>query len=134
MTKAKARSSVTVGTRMKDGTVFAGISPDTKKPMYIAPQDAPVTMSFNEAADYAESLEIGGKGGFRIPSKAELGVIYKNRRKGALKDTFNETGTRNATWYWSSETGFDDIACSQRFSDGGQSDVRVGKSSLRCVR
>jgi len=38
-----------VGDKMPDGTVLAGISPDTNKPMYATPADASLTMTFNEA-------------------------------------------------------------------------------------
>src|SRR5690349_10563178 len=36
------------GDRMADGTVYAGISPDTHQPMYTTPEDAPLTYTFNE--------------------------------------------------------------------------------------
>jgi hypothetical protein len=32
------------GDRMEDGAVYAGISPETGKPMYTTPADAPLTM------------------------------------------------------------------------------------------
>jgi hypothetical protein len=31
----------TIGDKMPDGTVFAGISPETNKPMYATPKNAP---------------------------------------------------------------------------------------------
>jgi hypothetical protein len=37
------------GDKMPDGTLFAGISPDSSKPMYTTPADASQTMTFNEA-------------------------------------------------------------------------------------
>lgn len=38
MTKESAKK---IGDVMKDGTIYAGISPDTGKEMYAAPVDAP---------------------------------------------------------------------------------------------
>src|SRR4051794_158598 len=41
------------GDKMPDGTIYAGISPDTGKPMFAASADAKLTMTFNEAKEYA---------------------------------------------------------------------------------
>ena len=87
----EATSAKKVGYMMKDGTIFAGISPHTKQPMYAAPADAPVKMDFITAAKYAKKLKIGGKKGFRVPTKKELQVLFDNRKEGALKGTFNLT-------------------------------------------
>src|SRR5713101_9753590 len=43
------RTEPRIGDRMVDGTVYAGISPDTNKPMYTTPNDAPLTHTFNQA-------------------------------------------------------------------------------------
>jgi hypothetical protein len=45
---------------MKDGTVYAGISPDTGQPMYATPADTPLTMTFSEAVGYADALDAHG--------------------------------------------------------------------------
>ncbi|HYW44393.1 MAG TPA: hypothetical protein VE959_16140 [Bryobacteraceae bacterium] len=34
-----------LGEKMPDGTVFAGISPETNQPMYATPADAPLNLS-----------------------------------------------------------------------------------------
>jgi len=60
--------------KMPDGTIYAGLSPDTGKKMYAMPADAPLTMSFNEAADYAAKLDAHGHRDWRVPTKAELKV------------------------------------------------------------
>src|SRR5665213_2712242 len=39
-----------IGDKMPDGTVYAGISPDTGKAMYARPEDESGSYSFNEAA------------------------------------------------------------------------------------
>ena len=133
--EAEAIANAQVGDKMADGTIFAGISPDTNQPMYAAPADAPLGMDFNAAAKYAEGLEVGGKKGFRIPTKAELNVLFQNREKGALKGTFNLTGSDTAGWYWSSTPYNVNYAYGQRFSDGGHDFYgRNSDSSVRCVR
>ncbi|MCE9506807.1 MAG: DUF1566 domain-containing protein [Alphaproteobacteria bacterium] len=138
MTEENAKQKI--GDRMEDGTIYAGISPDTNQPMYAAPVDASMSMDFNAAAKYAKDLDIGGKRDFRVPTKAELNVLYQNREKGALKGTFNLINClidRRAPtdYYWSSElTGYGD-ACVQRFCSGSQgiSDME-SVLSVRCVR
>jgi hypothetical protein len=64
-----------VGDKMPDGTVLAGISPDTNKPMYATPADASLTMTFNEAQIYAAQLDAHGYKDWCVPSKAELNVL-----------------------------------------------------------
>ena len=94
-------SAPEVGDRMPDGTIFAGISPDTNQPMYAAPADASLSLAFNAAVEYAAKLEVGGKKGFRLPTEKELGVLYKNKDKGALAGSFN-AGSGMSHFYWSS--------------------------------
>ncbi len=90
------------GDRMADGTIYAGISPDTHKAMYTTPADASLTMKWKKAMDYAAGLDAHGRHDWRVPTKAELNVLWENRDKGALKGTFNVTGSAPAGWYWSS--------------------------------
>ena len=133
-----------IGNRMPDGTIYAGISPDTKQPMYAAPADAPMSMDFNEAAEYAKGLEVGGKKDFRVPSLNELNVLFQSRDKGALKGTFNLTSS-SPELHWSSTSDNAYVAWYKRFSrDGGEGygdgfdqrgDLfRDNKLSVRCVR
>jgi len=44
-----AEAEPQVGDRMRDGTRYAGISPDTEKPMYTTSQDALPAMKWLEA-------------------------------------------------------------------------------------
>jgi len=120
---------------MEDGTIYAGVSPDTGKPMYATPADAPTTFTFKKAAKYAKNLDAHGHKDFRVPTKSELNVLYQNRDKGKLKGTFNETGSDPAGWYWSSSQTSNIKAWDQRFSVGCQYyHFRLISSSLRCVR
>jgi len=121
-----------IGSRMEDGTVYAGISPDTKQPMYVTPEDAPLTMKWQQAVDYAVGLDAYGHKDWHVPTKDELKVLFRNH---ADIGSFNETGSNTAGWYWSSTPAFGYAICGRRFSDGLRS---FGNKSLvlslRCVR
>ncbi|KAB2880565.1 MAG: DUF1566 domain-containing protein [Pseudorhodoplanes sp.] len=147
------------GDRMKDGTIYAGISPDTGSKMFVMPQGAPGavtpddtpaalrmfgtpkavmgTLRWDEAMSYAADLDAHGHKDWRLPTKAELHVLYRNRHTGALKGTFDEDGSYPAGWYWSS-TGVSlmpDSAQAERFSDGEQNwDWKSGRAAVRPVR
>jgi len=41
-----------IGDRMADGTIYAGTSPDTNKPMYVTPEDVPLTMEWKQAMEH----------------------------------------------------------------------------------
>jgi hypothetical protein len=125
-----------IGAVMPDGTIFAGISPDTSKPMYATPADAPLTMKFNEAAAYAKKLNAEkylGHDDWRVPTKDELNVLFNNR---AAVGGFNVHGSDAAGWYWSGWSPNDGWrAWIQRFSDGCQyRNPEDSHSSVRCVR
>ena len=106
-----------IGDKMPDSTVFAGISPDTNKPMYATPADASLTMTFNEAQKYAAKLDAHGHKDWHVPTKAELNVLFNNR---AAIGGFNVTGSYPAGWYWSASPYHGWDAWCQRFSDGAQ--------------
>jgi Protein of unknown function (DUF1566) len=128
-------SGPTPGDAMPDGTIYAGISPESHKPMYTTPCDAPGTYTFNEAAKYASRLDAHGYHDFHAPTRGELNVLWKNRDKGKLAGTFNVTGSYPAVWYWSSSPDDFTSGWAQRFSDGSQLNYfRFYASSLRCVR
>ena len=120
------------GDRRPDGTVYAGVSPDTGKPMYVTPLDAPLTMKWKDAMDYAAKLDAHGHKDWRLPSKAELNVLFNNR---AAIGGFNVSGSNPAGWYWSGAQSTKWLAWDQRFSDGSQlTNCKVNHSSVRCVR
>jgi hypothetical protein len=83
---------------MPDGTIFAGISPALGRRIFVAPQDASVAMKWKAAQLYALDLDAHGHQDWKVPSREELELLYRNRNKGALKGTFNARGR-----YWSSE-------------------------------
>jgi hypothetical protein len=112
-----------------DGAIHAGISPVTGKPMYTTPKDAPLTYTFDQAQAYCAALDTGNKD-WRVPTKAELNVLFQNRDAIGGFDT---TGSIPAGWYWSSSR-YTFTAWAQRFSDGFQDyGSKTYASSLRCV-
>lgn len=123
------------GNKMPDGTIFAGVSPDTRKPMYALPADAPLTYTFNEAWKYADDINAQkphGHDDWRLPSKAELNVLFNNR---AAIGGFDVSGAVLPGWYWTSARSYPSLAWGQRFSDGFCDDRTENlPSSVRCVR
>jgi len=87
-------SEIEIGTVMTDGTVFAGLSPDTGKMLFVMPADAPV-MDYLATTDHMSTLnreKTHGHDDWRLPTLRELLVIFQNKEKGRLKGTFNEAG------------------------------------------
>jgi hypothetical protein len=120
------------GDKMRDGTIYAGVSPDTGRKMYVTPADAPLTMDFREAADYAAEFDAHDHKDWHVPTKKELQVLFNNR---AAIGGFNVTGSYPAGWYWSSSPVNKWVAWSQRFSDGDHlSYHKRTPSSVRLVR
>jgi Protein of unknown function (DUF1566) len=121
-----------IGTKMPDGTIYSGISPDTGKPFYAMPVDAPQPVKWEAARNYAKDLDAHGYKDWRLPSKGELGVLFNNR---AAIGGFNVTGAYPAGWYWSASEDSEWYAWGQRFSDGCQHyHSKDFPSSVRCVR
>jgi hypothetical protein len=121
-----------IGDKMPDGTVFAGISPETNKPMYVTPKDASLTMMFNDAQDYVAKVDAHGHRDWRLPTPAELNVLFNNR---AAIGGFEVTGSNPSGWYWSSSQNNNWHAWGLRFSDGLQNnDHKHNLSSVRPVR
>jgi hypothetical protein len=78
-----------IGEEMPDGTIYAGISPDTNKPMYIASEAVPLNMEFNKAVKYAQKLKVHGHKDWRIATPSEMAQLFYNRKKGKLSGKFN---------------------------------------------
>jgi len=115
-----------IGERMPDGTVFAGISPDTGEAMYTTPADAPLTYTFSQAWQYASRLDAHGHHDWRPPRPGELNELFRNR---AAIGGFDESGS-----YWGREQTFF-MAAAQDFGNGDSGcHFDWDHSSLRCVR
>ena len=127
------------GDRMKDGTIFAGISPDTNKPMYTTPADArnrrwfglaapEISFTFARAQRHAARLDACGHQDWRVPSKDELNVLFNNR---TAIGAFDLAGPEPAGWYWS-RTKFFKFLEVQYFGHGGLG--RFDKKNFACLR
>jgi len=126
-------TAVTIGERMPDGTIYAGVSPETGKAMYTTPEDAHGAWNWNSGAIYCANLQADGHHDWRAPSKNELNVLFDNR---AAIGGFNKTGSYPAGWYGSaSQSDNHNYAWHQRFSDGKQMlNYKSVDLPLRCVR
>ena len=120
-----------IGATMPDGSIYAGISPDTGQAMYSASNDSPRPLNLNEAVAFAANLRAHGHRDWRVPTKAELNLLFEHHHAIGGFDT---SGSDPGSWYWSSTTR-NDTWWMQRFSDGKQSNYASHyQSSLRCVR
>jgi hypothetical protein len=125
-----------IGDNMDDGTVYAGVSPDTGEPMYAMRGAAPIVTAHFLAERYTRILNAHGHTDWRVPTIGEVNVLFNNR---AAIGGFDETGLDPAGKYWSSSphvNEFDDAFCTKRFSDGREESTFAiaGSASLRCVR
>lgn len=130
--KSKGKTTPKIGAEMPDGTVYVGVSPETRKPMYATPADASLTYTAKEARKYAAKLDANGHQYWRVPTKGELSVLFRNR---AAIGGFNETGSGPAGWYWSSFKVNYGGARIQNFRNGKSLvNDKTTISTLRCVR
>ena len=122
------------GGRRRDGTVYGGASPDTSKDLFLTPQDAPGAYTWSDAVAYCKALSASGHHDWRVPTLGELAMQFNNR---ADIGGYNETGKmKDATgYYWTSQEVGDEEAWAQRFNDGWHEHFsKTQYSSLRCVR
>jgi hypothetical protein len=132
-TEEAAKTEAQIGDRMPAGHphagwIYAGISKTTQQPFYVAPKDSGVFQ-------WKEAMAFAAKDGSRLPSREELDQLHDAKDKGALKGTFNLSGSNPAGWYWSSRDDGNISAWAQRLSDGSLgNDCKNYYSSLRCVR
>jgi len=96
-----------IGTAAEDGCLYAGVSPDTGRAMYVAPADekrrGKRNFSTPEAARkraLKKSIKTGRD--FRLPSYAELQVLFNNR---AALGGFDESGRYPKSLYRSYNSG-----------------------------
>jgi len=106
-----------IGDKAADGWIYAGKSPDTHKPMFVAPEDAGV-MSFVDASTKAFKAEKKAKSEIRLPSERELNRIFNCKAKiGGFNENPNEWPE---AWYFTSTYcgPFHDCVRLQDFSSG----------------
>jgi hypothetical protein len=132
MTMPESDTRLRVGDAMPDGSIYAGVSPDTWRAMYTTPKDTLLACTFRDAAEFAFRLYRHDHYDWRMPSRAELNVLFQNR---AAIGGFDTTGSHPGSWYWSSARKIVGNAWVQRFGDGVQCYYgRKYPSALRCVR
>ena len=112
---------------MADGSVYAGISPDTGRAFYAAAQDAPTRMDWYQAKSYAGACTDHGHDDWRVPSRNEFSVLFNHR---AAIGGFDE-----ADWYWCSFDGLGAAAQGQEHTGRTQLDLgKIDAVSVRYVR
>lgn len=127
-------NAMEVGDKMEDGTIFAGVSPDTGHNMFVTPKDASGVLKWKAAMKCAARLDANGHKDWRLPTQGELGVLFENRAKIG---GFDETGSNPSGWYWSSAENPDnpDNAWMELFSVGNRGwGWKYGYASVRPVR
>lgn len=101
---------LTPGDVMRDGSIYAGVSPENSKPMFIMPgkpkQDREAYPDARAVAEMNAGAPLGCDD-WRVPTLRELNVIFDNSRQGNLKEAFHTAS--NPYWgvnlYWSSTPG-----------------------------
>src|ERR1035437_7553017 len=122
---AAAKEAPELGQKMKDGSVYAGLTADGKQQIYAMPTDLDVTMTFNDAAKAVKKLNSQkslGHDDWQIPALENVRVLQKNQNESALKGTFKtaaSSGSDCPVWYWSSTENRDGSSGVRivRFSD-----------------
>ncbi|MEZ0224526.1 MAG: DUF1566 domain-containing protein [Alphaproteobacteria bacterium] len=126
-----------IGEVMPDGSLYAGISPETGKKMYAMPLDAEVRLDFNAAAAYAKTLNAEkalGHDDWRVPGLNELDALFNNL---SSVGRFFSSEKFLAGRYWSNKPGRDsNRGCSEDSRTGHQSNTTLRSVPLwvRCVR
>jgi hypothetical protein len=83
------------GTVMHDGSIFVGLLySEGNRPVFAAPNDAPIPLNRADALTCAKALQVGDKKDFHVPNDAELALLFKKREAGGLKGTFNTEGNK----------------------------------------
>jgi hypothetical protein len=93
-----------IGDRTSDGTVYAGISPETNAPLFTIGEEVPSALSWHAAAEFAEGLrDVKGRKGFQLPTPSEASVVWNNfmsagSRKGYQAEELSAHWTSVAGW------------------------------------
>jgi hypothetical protein len=123
-----------------DGTIYLGFH--TGKDWFVTDRDAPLEMTFNAAAKYAENLNIHGHDDWVVPNPNILQEMFNNKSVGAFRNTYNEGASGHSSDYWSSEpyqNNVSDWAWEQNFKSGKRDwygnltsiSVRYARAELR---
>jgi hypothetical protein len=123
----------TPGAKASDNWIYAGISPDTQKAMYIAPAHIG-QMGWTAATKAAAQMEEKLKKNVRLPSAGELAVIFNN--KAHIPRFDKPAGPGMGDGYWSSTESHGGQATVVKFSDGTKFNTNKSylSASVRFVR
>lgn len=121
------------GRKNKDGTVYAGVSPDTGKELSLTPADAPGAYTWDSAMAYCKALAADGHHDWRLPTLGELAVQFISRADiGGYNETAKLQGSTG--YYWTSLQVGEQV-WAQRFNDGLHEHLdKTENALLRCVR
>jgi hypothetical protein len=117
---------------MPDGTIYAGISCDTGRPLFTTPVDLPEIMVWFDAMRIASRAMLHGHGDWRVPTSRQLDLLYQNHE---AIGGFNESGFASEGWYWSSVSPLYGLVWARRFRDGNSDTAsKLSLISVRLVR
>src|SRR5205814_1935280 len=83
-------------------------------------EDAGLAMSFNQATQYAQKLEVHGQKDWKLPDQDILNLMIENKCAGAFKGTYETDAA--ALHYWSSS------------ARPGHGNPLSAELAVRCVR
>ncbi|HXN51435.1 MAG TPA: hypothetical protein VN943_05805 [Candidatus Acidoferrum sp.] len=129
-----------VGTKMADGSVFAGLTGHGAQIFAMPTNLRDVTMTFNDTAKMVAKLNASnalGHDDWEIPTLRQMEILKQSQDKGALSGTFNMGGTGGWTdWYWSSTPrvlgGGDDMMDGLHISHQGGCSFGKNSAALCC--
>jgi Protein of unknown function (DUF1566) len=128
------------GSKMADGSVFAGLTADGKQQIFAMPKDLDATKIFNDAAKAVKELNTAnafGHNDWQIPALDNLHILQKNQNEGSLKGTFktaSSNGSDFPDWYWSSplHRDYPNLVANVRFSNGYEGWLTKDDHRLSC--
>lgn len=121
------------GDKARDGAIFAGISPETKKPFYACAEDEPTVTNDVYARRRAKELSLKTGHNYRIPSASELTVMFNAR--AAIGNFYPEKDGQFSMWYWTSDQEGSTKTRCVNYHDGKISSATSSDHlSLRLVR
>jgi hypothetical protein len=98
-------------------------------------RESPGEMTWDQAKSYAQSLQLAGKGGWRLPSLAELeSLLDRSRYRPVVRE---EVPFRDTRSYWSSTTFQEETGAAWIVMFEGAYVLSYYKSNryhVRCVR
>jgi hypothetical protein len=87
-----------IGDRLLDGSVYAGLSPTTGAPFFLTNREVGA-MTWPDAQKAAKTRRYGGHADWRLPTVAEMRHLYKHRKALGIDES-------NSEWpwtYWTSD-------------------------------